>query len=150
MTITREIIDYVTSHPGSTSRAIAEGLSHLDRRTVMGTVLRLYERNVLERSMTERKLNLYYAAANAVDSVKGLGQAEQHKLEEVIAQAESLERRRLFNRAAGMWLQAFSLAKGAQERDRYIQRRAACLSRAFSPIRGPEQCYLAGNFVGEL
>ncbi|MDY0970149.1 PerC family transcriptional regulator [Siccibacter turicensis] len=149
MTITREIIDYVANHPGSTSRNIADGLSHLDRRTVMGTVLRLYERNVLERSMTARKLNIYYAAANAVDSVKGLSLAEQSKLEAAVMQAENLERRRMFNRAAGMWLQAFSLAKGAQERDRYIQRRAACLSRAFSPIRGPEQCYLAGNFVGE-
>lgn len=150
MTITREILDYVTRHPGCTSRAIAEGLDHLDRRTVMGTVLRLYERNVLERSMTERKLNIYYASAKAENSVKGLSQAEQTKLEGFVSKAESLERRRLFNRAAGLWLKAFDLAKGAQERDRYIQRRAACLSRAFSPVCGPEQCYLAGNFVGEL
>ncbi|HAF2131197.1 TPA: PerC family transcriptional regulator [Salmonella enterica] len=86
--------------------------------------------------------------ANSTSRRKGSG--DPQVLAELVSSAEELESKGFFNRAATVWLEAFSESMTKRERDEFLRRRQKCLSHSKKRTRPVEQVYLAGRFVGNV
>ncbi|EMK7871015.1 PerC family transcriptional regulator, partial [Escherichia coli] len=65
-------------------------------------------------------------------------------------QAEELESRGLYRRAATVWMAAFRESHSQPERNNFLARRERCLRKSSKRAASGEEWYLSGNFVGGL
>ncbi|HBB7701638.1 TPA: PerC family transcriptional regulator, partial [Escherichia coli] len=63
-------------------------------------------------------------------------------------QAEELESRGLYRRAATVWMAAFRESHSQQERNNFLARRERCLRKSSKRAASGEEWYLSGNYVG--
>ncbi|EEQ2515187.1 TPA: PerC family transcriptional regulator [Escherichia coli] len=63
-------------------------------------------------------------------------------------QAEELESRGLYRRAATVWMAAFRESHSQQERNNFLARRERCLRKSSKRAVSVEEWYLSGNYVG--
>ncbi|HIA6424075.1 TPA: PerC family transcriptional regulator, partial [Escherichia coli] len=63
-------------------------------------------------------------------------------------QAEELESRGLYRRAATVWMAAFRESHSQQERNNFLARRERCLRKSSKRAVSGEEWYLSGNYVG--
>ncbi|EOX7500272.1 PerC family transcriptional regulator, partial [Escherichia coli] len=63
-------------------------------------------------------------------------------------QAEELESRGLFRRAATVWMAAFRESHSQPERNNFLARRERCLRKSSKRAASGEEWYLSGNYVG--
>lgn len=63
-------------------------------------------------------------------------------------QAEELESRGLYRRAATVWMAAFRESHSQPERNNFLARRERCLRKSSKRAASGEEWYLSGNFVG--
>ncbi|ECC6922541.1 PerC family transcriptional regulator [Salmonella enterica] len=68
----------------------------------------------------------------------------------LVSDAEKLESRGLFRRAATVWMQAFDESLLIGEREAFTRRCQKCIASCKKPVRPGEQIYLAGRFVGDV
>ena len=63
-------------------------------------------------------------------------------------QAEELESRGLYRRAATVWMAAFRESHSQQERNNFLARRERCLRKSSKRAASGDEWYLSGNYVG--
>lgn len=63
-------------------------------------------------------------------------------------QAEELESRGLYRRAATVWMAAFRESHSQPERNNFLARRERCLRKSNKRAASGEEWYLSGNYVG--
>lgn len=63
-------------------------------------------------------------------------------------QAEELESRGLYRRAATVWMEAFCESHSQTERNNFLQRRERCLRKSKRIVVSADGWYLPGNYVG--
>ncbi|HFI5787753.1 TPA: helix-turn-helix domain-containing protein [Escherichia coli] len=63
-------------------------------------------------------------------------------------QAEELESRGLYRRAATVWMAAFRESHSQPERNNFLARREQCLQKSSKRAASGEEWYLSGNYVG--
>ncbi|MEA0229417.1 PerC family transcriptional regulator, partial [Escherichia coli] len=63
-------------------------------------------------------------------------------------QAEELESRGLYRRAATVWMAAFRESHSQPERNNFLTRRERCLRKSSKRAASGEEWYLSGNYVG--
>ena len=63
-------------------------------------------------------------------------------------QAEELESRGLYRRAATVWMAAFRESHSQPERNNFLARRERCLRKSSKRAASGEEWYLSGNYVG--
>ncbi|EEC7182214.1 PerC family transcriptional regulator, partial [Escherichia coli] len=63
-------------------------------------------------------------------------------------QAEELESRGLFRRAATVWMEAFRESHSQPERNNFLAHRERCLRKSSKRAASGEEWYLSGNYVG--
>ena len=65
-------------------------------------------------------------------------------------QAEEMESRGLYRRAATVWMEAFRESHSQPERNNFLARRERCLRKSSKRAASGEEWYLSGNYVGGL
>ncbi|TXP03838.1 PerC family transcriptional regulator, partial [Escherichia coli] len=63
-------------------------------------------------------------------------------------QAEELESRGLYRRAATVWMAAFRESHSQPERNNFLARRERCLRKSRKRAVAGDEWYLSGNYVG--
>ncbi|ELK8098450.1 PerC family transcriptional regulator, partial [Escherichia coli] len=63
-------------------------------------------------------------------------------------QAEELESRGLYRRAATVWMAAFRESHSQSERNNFLARRERCLRKSSKRAVSGDEWYLSGNYVG--
>lgn len=63
-------------------------------------------------------------------------------------QAEELESRGLYRRAATVWMAAFRESHSQPERNNFLARREQCLRKSSKRAVSGDEWYLSGNYVG--
>ncbi len=63
-------------------------------------------------------------------------------------QAEELESRGLYRRAATVWMAAFRESHSQPERNNFLARREQCLRKSSKRAVSSDEWYLSGNYVG--
>ena len=115
-----EVYEFIRTHPVSAARDLIEALPHINENSIGGALIRMYNQGMLERHKVGRNW-VYY-----VD--EPLTAAELKKLTELENLARELEAKKLWRRAATVWLEAYDTASNQTSRNRYAKCRAHCLS----------------------
>lgn len=160
MSLLATVQAFIELNPGLTTREIASALPEYERFDVQRAASHLCLRGRVTRQK-EKGLARYFASkseavtakpaqkrASATSRRKGSG--DPQVIADLVSRAEELESKGFFNRAATVWLEAFSESMTKRERDEFLRRRQKCLSHSKKRTRPVEQVYLAGRFVGNV
>lgn len=135
MTNKQAVFDYVAAHPGLTTGQISKALG-IDRWVTLRAINQSYELGDIFGDEHHR----YYAVMPAPVSNPVF-----HALQ---AQAENLESRRLWRRAATVWSEAFWSADSAALRQKAYKRQSACCE--MGKVGVTNTGYVAGAYCGVM
>lgn len=160
MSLLATVQAFIELNPGLTTREIASALPEYERFDVQRAASHLCLRGRVTRQK-EKGLARYFASeseavtakpaqkrANSTSRRKGSG--DPQVIATLVSDAEELESRGLFRRAATVWMQAFDESLLIGEREAFTRRCQKCIERCRKPVRPGEQIYLAGRFVGDV
>ncbi|EFB7204255.1 PerC family transcriptional regulator [Escherichia coli] len=158
MSLMSEIQKFIESNPGCTTGDIANAFAYFPRPRVLNTTSKLRQcRRVAYRS--EGKTHRHFSRKAvlppepvlkhmSVASKSYVGTNDQRVILRLIQQAEDLESRGLFRRAATVWMAAFRESHSQPERNNFLARREQCLRKSSKRAASGEEWYLSGNYVG--
>ena len=158
MSLMSDIQKFIEAHPGCTSGDIADAFAGYPRPRVLNTASKLRQcRRVAYRS--EGKTHRHFSRKAvlppepvlkhmSVASKSYVGTNDQRVILCLIQQAEDLESRGLFRRAATVWMAAFRESHSQPERNNFLARRERCLRKSSKRAASGEEWYLSGNYVG--
>lgn len=84
----------------------------------------------------------------ATDCASCIGTNDPQVILCLTRQAEELESRGLYRRAATVWMEAFRESHSQPERNNFLARRERCLRKSSKRAASGEEWYLSGNYVG--
>lgn len=121
MSLLNEVQKFIEAHPGCTSGDIADAFAGYSRQPVRET----------------RPVRNFYVGTNDPREILCLTR-----------QAEELESRGLYRRAATVWMAAFRESHSQPERNNFLARREQCLRKSSKRAVSGDEWYLSGNYVG--
>lgn len=127
MNIREMAIEYIRKNPDCTSSQIAQGAG-IPRRFIQPLMTELYLEEVVTRNVYQKHPFFYRLSCEADHSNLGK-QYMQHR-----RNAEDLEKRQLWRRAAREWLAAMDATKDENARDKAAARREHCIDRGLMGI----------------
>lgn len=136
MSMRSDVINFVQNHPGKTTAIIATSLTQHARDVVTSQLSKLALEGVIIR------------VSNGVHNVYYMPEPQSREAMKHVDLAESLEARKLWNRAAGAWLDAMLAANNEREAARYSRHRARAIRYANERNKSGDSWYLSGNYVG--
>lgn len=158
-----DIQKFIENHPGCSSSDIANAFSDYPRRCVLQSASKLRQSGRVAHCCegdTHRHFSLLAEMPHEPDlkpvwenrSARNayVGTNNPQVISGLTRQAEELESRGLFRRAATVWTQAFDESLLVGEREVFSRRRQKCIERCRKSVRPGEQIYLAGRFVGDV
>ncbi|MDZ8790257.1 PerC family transcriptional regulator [Escherichia coli] len=124
MSLLNEVQKFIEAHPGCTSGDIADAFAGYSRQRVL---------------QSASKLRQSGRVAHRCE-----GDTRRH----FPRQAEELESKGLYRRAATVWMAAFRESHSQPERNNFLARREQCLRKSSKRAVSGDEWYLSGNYVG--
>ncbi|EEE1295750.1 PerC family transcriptional regulator [Salmonella enterica subsp. diarizonae] len=156
MSLLTTVQAFIELNPGLTSNEIADAFPEYRRYDVQRAASRLYRCKRVNRRLDGDVFRYYAGKDEAViltlrQKRSGrTGSGDPMVLAKLVNDAEKLESRGLFRRAATVWMQAFDESLLIGEREAFTRRCQKCIERCRKSVRPGEQIYLAGRFVGDV
>ncbi|HDD9615535.1 TPA: helix-turn-helix domain-containing protein [Escherichia coli] len=148
-------------HPGCTSGDIADAFAGYSRQRVLQSASKLRQSGrVAHRCegdtrrhfprLTERAQEPEPQPVRETRPVRNfyVGTNDPRVILCLTRQAEELESRGLYRRAATVWMAAFRESHSQPERNNFLARRERCLRKSSKRAASGEEWYLSGNYVG--
>ncbi|EMR5425683.1 PerC family transcriptional regulator [Escherichia coli] len=161
MSLLNEVQKFIEAHPGCTSGDIADAFAGYSRQRVLQSASKLRQSGrVAHRCegdtrrhfprMTERAQEPEPQSVRETRPVRNfyVGTNDPQVILCLIRQAEELESRGLFRRAATVWMEAFRESHSQPERNNFLAHRERCLRKSSKRAASGEEWYLSGNYVG--
>lgn len=161
MSLLNDVQKFIEAHPGCTSGDIADAFAGYSRQRVLQSASKLRQSGrvahrcegdtrrhfsrLTERAQEPepqpvcetRPVRKFYVGTNAPRVILCLTR-----------QAEELESRGLYRRAATVWMAAFRESHSQPERNNFLARRERCLRKSSKRAVPGDEWYLSGNYVG--
>ncbi|MDJ6850320.1 PerC family transcriptional regulator [Salmonella enterica] len=160
MSLLAKVQAFIGLNPGLTSNEIADAFPEYDRLLVQRSASKLYRCKRVNRRLHGKVFRYYAGKDEAViltlrqkkprAASRYTGSGDPKVIATLVSDAEKLESRGLFRRAATVWMQAFDESLLIGEREAFTRRCQKCIERCRKPVRPGEQIYLAGRFVGDV
>ena len=148
-------------HPGCTSGDIADAFAGYSRQRVLQSASKLRQSGrVAHRCegdtrrhfprLTERAQEPEPQPVRETRPVRNfyVGTNDPREILCLTRQAEELESRGLYRRAATVWMAAFRESHSQPERNNFLARREQCLRKSSKRAVSSDEWYLSGNYVG--
>ncbi|EPQ8903154.1 PerC family transcriptional regulator [Escherichia coli] len=161
MSLLNEVQKFIEAHPGCTSGDIADAFAGYSRQRVLqsasklrqsGRVAHYYEGDTRRHfpRLTERAQEPEPQPVRETRPVRNfyVGTNDPRVILCLTRQAEELESRGLYRRAATVWMAAFRESHSQPERNNFLARREQCLQKSSKRAASGEEWYLSGNYVG--
>ncbi len=161
MSLLNEVQKFIEAHPGCTSGDIADAFAGYSRQRVLQSASKLRQSGrVAHRCegdtrrhfprLTERAQEPEPQSVRETRPVRNfyVGTNDPRVILCLTRQAEELESRGLFRRAATVWMEAFRESHSQPERNNFLARRERCLRKSSKRAVSGDEWYLSGNYVG--
>lgn len=161
MSLLNDVQKFIEAHPGCTSGDIADAFAGYSRQRVLQSASKLRQSGrVAHRCegdtrrhfprLTERAQEPEPQPVRETRPVRNfyVGTNDPRVILCLTRQAEELESRGLYRRAATVWMAAFRESHSQQERNNFLARRERCLRKSSKRAVSGEEWYLSGNYVG--
>ncbi|EAC1507629.1 phage N-6-adenine-methyltransferase [Escherichia coli] len=163
MSLLNEVQKFIEAHPGCTSGDIADAFAGYSRQRVLQSASKLRQSGrVAHRCegdtrrhfprLTERAQEPEPQPVRETRPVRNfyVGTNDPRVILCLTRQAEELESRGLYRRAATVWMAAFRESHSQPERNNFLARREQCLRKSSKRAVSGDEWYLSGNYVGGL
>ena len=141
-----EILEYIKTAPASRAADICDAFPQYPRPAVQRAAYRLYDAGYTTRSGEKNKFLYTFNESRIESDVKPLQETRPAKA--LIHQAEELEQKGLYLRAATVWEEAFDASQSITEREQCLRRKRKCLTWS-ARAKSSELIYeTSGRFVG--
>ncbi|HAX1627757.1 TPA: phage N-6-adenine-methyltransferase [Escherichia coli] len=163
MSLLNDVQKFIEAHPGCTSGDIADAFAGYSRQRVLQSASKLRQSGrVAHRCegdtrrhfprLTERAQEPEPQPVRETRPVRNfyVGTNDPWVILCLTRQAEELESRGLYRRAATVWMAAFRESHSQPERNNFLARRERCLRKSSKRAASGEEWYLSGNYVGGL
>lgn len=157
MSLMGDVQKFIETHPGCTSGDIADAFADFPRRCVLQTASKL-RRSGRVAHRCEGDIHRHFSRQEetvcepAVETKRERDCYTRTNNPRVILrltlQAEELESRGLYRRAATVWMEAFCESHSQTERNNFLARRERCLRKSRKCVASGDGWYLPGNYVG--
>lgn len=161
MSLLNDVQKFIEAHPGCTSGDIADAFAGYSRQRVLQSASKLRQSGrVAHRCegdtrrhfprLTERAQEPEPQPVRETRPVRNfyVGTNDPRVILCLTRQAEELESRGLYRRAATVWMAAFRESHSQPERNNFLARRERCLRKSSKRAASGEEWYLSGNYVG--
>ncbi len=161
MSLLNEVQKFIEAHPGCTSGDIADAFTGYSRQCVLQSASKLRQSGrVAHRCegdtrrhfprLTERAQEAEPQPVRETRPVRNfyVGTNDPREILCLTRQAEELESRGLYRRAATVWMAAFRESHSQPERNNFLARREQCLRKSSKRAVSGDEWYLSGNYVG--
>ncbi|STE49786.1 CPS-53 (KpLE1) prophage protein [Escherichia coli] len=161
MSLLNDVQKFIEAHPGCTSGDIADAFAGYSRQRVLQSASKLRQSGrVAHRCegdthrhfprLTERAQDPEPQPVRETRPVRNfyVGTNDPRVILCLTRQAEELESRGLYRRAATVWMAAFRESHSQPERNNFLARRERCLRKSSKRAASGEEWYLSGNYVG--
>ncbi|AMX38517.1 phage protein [Escherichia coli HVH 143 (4-5674999)] len=161
MSLLNDVQKFIEAHPGCTSGDIADAFAGYSRQRVLQSASKLRQSGrVAHRCegdtrrhfprLTEIPQEPEPQPVRESRPVRNfyVGTNDPRVILCLTRQAEELESRGLYRRAATVWMAAFRESHSQQERNNFLARRERCLRKSSKRAVSVEEWYLSGNYVG--
>ncbi|EIB5772290.1 TPA: PerC family transcriptional regulator [Escherichia coli] len=161
MSLLNEVQKFIEAHPGCTSGDIADAFAGYSRQRVLQSASKLRQSGrVAHRCegdtrrhfprLTERAQEPKPQPVRETRPVRNfyVGTNDPRVILCLTRQAEELESRGLFRRAATVWMEAFRESHSQPERNNFLAHRERCLRQSSKRSASGEEWHLSGNYVG--
>ncbi|ECF2366559.1 PerC family transcriptional regulator [Salmonella enterica subsp. enterica serovar Mountpleasant] len=162
MSLLNDVQKFIEAHPGCTSGDLADAFAGYSRRSVLQSAskLRLSGRVAYRCEGDTRRHFPQQAEISQAPEPQPVretrparnfyvGTNDPYVILCLTRQAEELESRGLFRRAATVWMEAFRESESLSERNTFLARREWCLRKSKKRAVSGEGWYLPGNYVGD-
>lgn len=163
MSLLNEVQKFIEAHPGCTSGDIADAFAGYSRQRVLQYASKLRQSGRVAHRCegdTRRHFPLLTEIPQEPEPqpvresrpVRNfyVGTNDPRVILCLTRQAEELESRGLYRRAATVWMAAFRESHSQSERNNFLARRERCLRKSSKRAASGEEWYLSGNYVGGL
>lgn len=163
MSLLNDVQKFIEAHPGCTSGDIADAFAGYSRQRVLQSASKLRQSGrVAHRCegdtrrhfprLTERAQEPEPQPVRETKPVRNfyVGTNDPRVILCLTRQAEELESRGLYRRAATVWMAAFRESHSQPERNNFLARREQCLRKSSKRAVSGDEWYLSGNYVGGL
>ncbi len=160
MSLLNEVQKFIEAHPGCTSGDIADAFAGYSRQRVLQSASKLRQSGrVAHRCegdtrrhfprLTERAQEPEPQPVRETRPVRNfyVGTNDPRVILCLTRQAEELESRGLYRRAATVWMAAFRESHSQSERNNFLARRERCLRKSSKRAVSGDEWYLSGNYV---
>lgn len=148
MSLMSAVLEFIRQHPGVTAGDVSAAFPYETPVRINRAVQQLHNAEYTTRTGTRGKLQYTFNPGRQLSGENP--SVDTYAARELITQAEELESRGLYQRAASIWLKAFSASGVTAEREMCLKRRKKCF--AHSPCtRYTERMWdMAGRFSGDV
>lgn len=163
MSLLNEVQKFIEAHPGCTSGDIADAFAGYSRQRVLQSASKLRQSGRVAhrcegdtRRHFPRQIKISPEAerqpVRETRPVRNfyVGTNDPREILCLTRQAEELESRGLYRRAATVWMAAFRESHSQPERNNFLARREQCLRKSSKRAVSGDEWYLSGNYVGGL
>ncbi|WP_423756847.1 PerC family transcriptional regulator [Escherichia coli] len=161
MSLLNDVQKFIEAHPGCTSGDIADAFAGYSRQRVLQSASKLRQSGrVAHRCegdtrrhfprLIERAQEPEPQPVRETRPVRNfyVGTNDPRVILCLTRQAEELESRGLYRRAATVWMAAFRESHSQPERNNFLARREQCLRKSSKRAVSGDEWYLSGNYVG--
>ena len=148
MSLLNDVQKFIEAHPGCTSGDIADAFAGYSRQRVLQSASKLRQSGRVAH--TERAQEPEPQPVRETRPVRNfyVGTNDPRVILCLTRQAEELESRGLYRRAATVWMAAFRESHSQPERNNFLVRREQCLRKSSKRAVSGDEWYLSGNYVG--
>lgn len=163
MSLLNDVQKFIEAHPGCTSGDIADAFTGYSRQRVLQSASKLRQSGrVAHRCEVDARRHFPRQTKISPEAERQpvretrpvrnfyVGTNDPRVILCLARQAEELESRGLFRRAATVWMAAFRESHSQPERNNFLARRERCLRKSSKRAASGEEWYLSGNYVGGL
>ena len=161
MSLMNDVQKFIEAHPGCTSGDIADAFAGYSRQCVLQSASKLRQSGRVAHCC-EGKTRRHFPHQAEISQEEKLqpvletipvrnfyvGTNDPRVILCLTRQAEELESRGLYRRAATVWMAAFRESHSQPERNNFLTRRERCLRKSSKRAASGEEWYLSGNYVG--
>ncbi|EBS4510241.1 hypothetical protein DQK33_19925 [Salmonella enterica subsp. enterica serovar Adamstua] len=158
MSLLADVQKFIELNRGVTAKELAATFSDYRRTAVQQAASRLYRCKRVNRRLAGDVFRYYAGKDEAViltlrqkknrAASRYTGSGDPKVIATLVSDAEKLESRGLFRRAATVWMEAFRESHIPSERSAFLARRERCLRKSRKYVASGREWYLSGNYVG--
>ena len=160
MSLLNDVQKFIEAHPGCTSGDIADAFAGYSRQRVLQSASKLRQSGRVAHCC-EGKTRRHFPHQAEISQEEKLqpvletipvrnfyvGTNDPRVILCLTRQAEELESRGLYRRAATVWMAAFRESHSQPERNNFLARRERCLRKSRKRAVAGDEWYLSGNYV---